>query len=439
MKKPNKKQILLYSLLAVFFVGYGIPTFLNDGDFPTLLFGSERLISRSTITLSGKYWFTYPPFFAFIMIPLAIIPFPAAKLIWYLINWACLISCIFMIKHLVFQTNGFGLIPSQKKNWILLGGCFITVKYILSVFENQQFDLLVFFFCLSGLFCIFRKKEILGSSLVAAGISIKCTPLLFLPYFAVKRKWKVVCATTTFTVVFSLLPDILFFNGRFSYFFDWFSKIVFYHPLLAKLGEPGFDGGSLAPGFGVNYLNQSLGVLVYRMFSEEAIQCVNNIAQLDDETVRIVKFVIFGAVVLLPLVILRKRVFSRFSEAGFPSLLESAGVFVLMVLLSPMSSKAHFNTLLYGNTLLVAVYVIRKDKAILWGILLPIGLLQLTARGIIGHDNADYCYQFGVTTIGALLTYTGLIWSYKKYWYFAKPKRAQIQSVNGKPTLIVRA
>ena len=422
MRKIKPSSMLLYSLLALFFIGYGIPTFLNDGDLPTLLFGSERLISRSAITLAGKYWFTYPPFFAFLMIPLAIIPFPAAKILWYLITWSCLVSCILMIRHLIFQTDGFSLTPNAERNWIVLGGCLITVKYILSVFENQQFDLLVFFFCLSGLFCIFRNKEILGSSLLAAGISIKCTPLLFLPYFAVKRKWKVVYVTTIVAAILSFLPDVLFFNGRFSYFIDWFSKIVFYHPLLAKLGDPGFTGGSLAPGFGVNYLNQSLGVLIYRMFSAEATQCINNIGQLDDGTVTIVKYVIFGVVLLLPLIILRKKVFNKFSEVEFPILLETAGIFVLMVLFSPMSSKAHFNTLLYGNTLLVALYVIKREKTILWAIIFPIFLLQFTARGMIGHDNADYFYQLGVTTISALLTYIGLIWSYKKYWDFPKPK-----------------
>jgi len=409
----DKTKILFLSLFAVFLIAYGVAFYHKDGDLDVFLLGAKRLISHEVITVREPNHFTYPPFFALLMSPLALLSFPIANILWYLITWSCLMACILMIKDMIFKLDGFDSVPVPKQNWIIAGGVLVSAKYVLSVFENQQFDLLVFFFCLSGLYFIFKNKELAGSGLLAAGISIKCTPLLFLCYFVLKRKWRVVLFTSLYVGVFSFLPDILFFNHRFSYFFDWFSKIVLYHPLLARMAAPGFDGILLAPGTGVNYLNQSLQVLIYRMFSKDATQCVINIAQLDDHTVALIKLMIFGIVAGIPLVILRRNVFDRSEGYDIYVLMETAAIFILMVLFSPMSSKPHFNTLLFGNTLLVALFFTGKHRAFLGPILVPIFVFQFISRDLIGYRYADYFYQCGITTVSSLLTYAGLIWSHR--------------------------
>ncbi len=422
MIKLNYKTIILLSLIVIFITGYGIGMYRKGGDLHVFLLGSQRLLSKSVITVAERHHFAYPPFFAILMIPLSVLPVPAANILWYLITWACLFGSILMIRNLIFQTDKFNLMPNRKRNWVMFWGFLISMKYILSVFENEQFDLLVFFFCIAGLYYVFKNKEILGSCFLAAAISIKCTPVLFLFYFIIKKRWKTVIFSTIFVTIFSFLPDIFFCNHKFSYFFDWFSKIVFYNPLLAGLVESGFDGISLAPGVGTNFLNQSLGVLIYRIFSENAVNLNINMFQLSDNIVTIIKSIIFGIILGGPLFLLRKRIFNKLEKIEFPFFIETASIFVLMLLFSPMSSKAHFNTLIYANTLLVALYALNKNKKLLYTIIFLIFFLQFTGRDLIGNTIARFLYQFGITTFSTLITYFGLIWSYNRF-YILSDKR----------------
>ena len=49
-----------------------------------------------------------------------------------------------------------------------------------------------------------------GSRRLGLAIALKCTPALFVPYFALKRQWTFLAATLVFTALFTLAPIVRF-------------------------------------------------------------------------------------------------------------------------------------------------------------------------------------------------------------------------------------
>ena len=79
---------------------------------------------------------------------------------------------------------------------------FVSLKFVLAVFEWQAYDTLAYFFVLAGLWAIVVNRALWGAVLLALAAAIKATPLVFLPYLVVKRRF---LAAAIFTVVFIVL------------------------------------------------------------------------------------------------------------------------------------------------------------------------------------------------------------------------------------------
>lgn len=51
-----------------------------------------------------------------------------------------------------------------------------------------------------------RGRDLRGGALVGLAVALKCTPALFIVYFAVRRAWGMLAATVAFALLFTLLP-----------------------------------------------------------------------------------------------------------------------------------------------------------------------------------------------------------------------------------------
>ena len=65
---------------------YGIKAYFKEGDLPVFIRGAENLISGAAIYLNEPRAFTYPPFFAFIMIPFTLLELHGARIGWYVLS-----------------------------------------------------------------------------------------------------------------------------------------------------------------------------------------------------------------------------------------------------------------------------------------------------------------------------------------------------------------
>ncbi len=328
--------------------------------------------------------FTYPPAFALVMVPFVPMPMWARTLIWYLISIALLYGSVRLGERLVVSTLSLTLDDSQRW-WLRAVSVLLGLKFMFAVLENQAYDHLVFFLVVLGVYGLAERRDglaVVGISLAAA---LKATPLIFLPYLLLRRKWKLFIWCALGYAGFSLLPDLLFWiQGRsHDYYARWLQGIV--------VGTYA-DGSTLRTTFGGddNQLNQSLHSFVHRIMA--------GLGWLDHfQTALYVAYagVLLGAAWMI-------RTTARLER---PEALDGSALLIAMLMLSPMSSKSHFVATILPSMVVVAYLIGLKTVPMRFGLLLgaSFALNSLTSRSLIGTGRSTVLLSMGCVTAGTLL------------------------------------
>ena len=337
--------------------------------------------------------FTYPPAFAFFMIPFAPLPVWLRNLVWYLLSVSLLYFSFRLCEELIVKA--FHLRFDQNRlYWFRLLSLALGFKFILAVLENQSYDYLIFFFVLLGISGLAEENDLLASIGIAVAAALKVTPLLFFPYLLFRKKWKVLISCAFLYLFISFLPDLFFSaaENRSGYFVRWVQEIV--RPLIS----PQEGASALRFWEGENPLNQSLRSFVYRLAAESDL-----IPQFKT---------ILYAVYLLFLFSLF-FVVQKSSRLASASLLDGAALMIGMLMLSPMSSKSHFIVLIFPYMVILAYLMEREDRRGLLGPLLLVSFIfnSLTSKDLIGRRLSTFLLSMGCITIGTLLLFVmiGLI------------------------------
>lgn len=124
--------------------------------------------------------FTYTPTFAFIMLPSIAMPMLLMLAIWFAITVACAIWSCRLCERLVV-TNFQGKWPDRDREWLRLFSILISLKFLLAVFENQGFDLLVLPLILIGVLAAQRPVYATLLLLAYLGMMIRSPKLWGIP------------------------------------------------------------------------------------------------------------------------------------------------------------------------------------------------------------------------------------------------------------------
>ena len=288
--------------------------------------------------------FTYPPAFAFVMIPFITLSVTPQTVVWYIITLACaVISCVLSEKIALRLFPG----PWSTRDitWLRVLGVFLSLKFILAVFENQAYDLLVLPFILLGTLALIDKREIAAGASLAFAAAMKVTPLIFLPYLVVRKKFVaagifiVVLIATSFVQDAFLTPQ----GAPHGYFVTWINDIA-----LAGVLEKGAT--SPTPFWeGPNIYNLSLRGTIARAVYQTDYQ--HNFLTILRET-QIAFIALIGILIL----------FSLRSKALVP--VDVCLLITAMLMLSPMTSRTHFVNLTLPYFLLAAAWL--KDRQTKW-------------------------------------------------------------------------
>jgi hypothetical protein len=102
---------------------------------------------------------------------------------------------------------------------------------------------------------------------------------------------------------------------------------------------------------------------------------------------------------------------------------EYAVVVCLMLLLSPMSSSAHFNILVLPGFCLARLALVTRDR-MLWGAAALAGLLfALTNKDLVRETIYTVLVWGGSTTIGTLLLWWGCVFALMRCYPKGDPAR----------------
>jgi len=194
----------------------GVPGCLNDD-------GSIRDVMT----------FAYPPAVAYLFVPLALMPYRAA-------------GCVFALASLAALAAGVLLLfadrePSRRRTLVLLGllvtAMFAPVQQTLLL---GQVNCVIFFCCALCLYFARRRRMLLAGLVVALAIHIKLFPLVLLPFFVLRRQYRLV-ATSLLMIV--LIAGATAAMGGLDLFGLYLSKILpSQYSAGAYFANQGFDG-----------------------------------------------------------------------------------------------------------------------------------------------------------------------------------------------------
>ena len=220
-----KARFMLLSGLALLVALAGLAFISNLIDFPVYYAAGQSLLGGRTdlyapdFALGRVMDYRYPPFFLLAFWPLWLLPYKVAAYLWYVGSVAEIALSVFFIRRVA-------AIPSGNR-WLWPAVFFAVAPYFIAILHYGNAHLLVTFLLFAGCYLACEKKPVVAGLAMALAISIKLTPALLLPYFALRREWRLLAAAAVFLIIINLAPALYFgFAGNNRLLKDWFAHVV---------------------------------------------------------------------------------------------------------------------------------------------------------------------------------------------------------------------
>jgi hypothetical protein len=399
--------------LAVFAAVTGPFLRKADSQFDNVYLRAAQRLQTGEDIYPLRDGYLYPPLMAWMSIPLAQMPPSVARCVWLAINFASLaflwIACWRLAggKRLRDESDW----REHLACWI---GLAIAFRFGLDCLQNQQTDILIAALVVGGIALLQGTSRLSGGLAVflaatcfglAAGM--KCTALLFAPYLLYRGRWLAAVWVAFLAVGLNLLPNLTSEPDSGGW---WLGEWV--HRYLAVLGRsdhsPGVWGSAVT-------LNQSWSGALYRWFATSWTWDAAGfqvIARTNAPTPTTLKWITYGseaALVLLFAGLLGPRRLLPTDRGRLA--LECSIIMLLMVLLSPMSSKPHFVVLLLPAWLLARSAVRTRDPVLLTTLVASFASATLTIKDLATPNLASLGMWYGGVTWSTVLLLLGCGWT----------------------------
>ena len=330
--------------------------------------------------------FSYPPAFGFLMAPFAAMPMGPRIVVWYLVSIAATVGCFWVCEKLVLRLLP-GCWSQIELAWLRIVTVIVSLKFVLAVFEYQAYDTLAAFIIFLGLWAILQNRAFASGALLALAAAIKATPLVFLPYLVVKRRF---VAAAIFVAVFVglwLLPDAYnALKGLYPHYTEsWLKQIV-----TPALAHEQTDATFWKTWMGANILNHSFRGTVARMV-------VGTAAEVYGQAILYSLCAVYVAFVgLLMLRTARRDDFVA---------VDGSILVISMLMLSPMTSRYHYILLILPYMMVIGLAIRDRSLRVPATVTMAIAFIMGTATSndLAGHFLTEWSYQHNFLVISALV------------------------------------
>jgi len=216
---PSKaRQILLVILAFLFFLliyQYHVKKEMTD--FGVCYQGGERIIKGEVLyqISDGHLQYKYSPVSAVFFSVLTLFPYEMAKVLWYFLQLFLLFLSLVL---------SYDLLPAKykKKGWVVVLSFLILAKFAGREIELGQVNILMTFLLLMMVKALLEKKDVQSGLFWSLSLFFKPYALVFLPYFILRKKLRLL-ASGMAAVVFGFLLPIFFygFGKAFFVFKEW--------------------------------------------------------------------------------------------------------------------------------------------------------------------------------------------------------------------------
>jgi alpha-1,2-mannosyltransferase len=211
--------------LTVLIVLAGFAFTRNLIDFPVYYAAGQSLrggradLYAADFALGRVMDYRYPPFFLLAFWPLWLLPYKVAAYLWYLFGAAEIAGSLFFIRRATAISD------NQKRLWLVV--FFAVASYFVTVLHYGNAHLLAIFLLFAACYFASERKSVFAGLAMALAITIKLTPALILPYFALKKQWRLLASVAVFLAVINLAPAAYFGFARNNELLKtWFEHVV---------------------------------------------------------------------------------------------------------------------------------------------------------------------------------------------------------------------
>ncbi len=187
-----------------------------------LMLSGQDLINIPTV--SGLYY-VYPPFFAFLNIPLVFLPIGVVIVLWtvasvVLLGWSMAAFYTGMMQQRFYS------IPA-KTRWIVFTlTLLLTARFIVFHLQGGQSNIFVLALAVLGLRLLSRRQDLRAGLAIGLSIILKITTLPFVFWFLARQRIKVL-AGIGFGLVFGIMLPAFVVGLRTDFYYhkEWFNKV----------------------------------------------------------------------------------------------------------------------------------------------------------------------------------------------------------------------
>lgn len=385
--KRHRGWIVLIVLAALYY-----PLFGKGFQSIALYAAAGRCVWDGQALLPCQPTFSYQPALAALLIPFAVLPAALQKLVWYVICVGSLVLTVRLAEAMAERLYP-GATRGRNLIWLRSVSLFLCSKHILDVLNYQAYEAPALALVTLGIWSLTVGREAPGGLWLAAAAAIRATPLVYLPYLLLKRRYLAGAAFVAGFVAISFLPDAIgaLRGGHTGYIQDWVRQIA---------------GPAMTPGTssnlpfwntwtGQNLNNQSLRGLVNRFAAGPILGLSPTmiLAALDG---------VFALVVAALLLISpRDKEYAA---------IDGAVLLIAMLALSPMTSRYHFVLVLPAVVLVVAAVINDTRMRVFGSAVLAASFMLLTgtSNDLTAPLFGEFPYLYGFMTAGAIVLLAAL-------------------------------
>ena len=161
----------------------------------------------------GRNSYVYPPFFAFMCIPLTVLPPLTVDIVWYCLN-VFLILATLRLCYASATGSSFSTLRSREQ-WLYAGlSVLLSLRYLIRNAQDANVNMVILFLIVAGFHVSQKRGNPAWTVLIGVAAAIKILPLLFIVYFAGKRQWRELLYVAGGFAVATFLPIVAIGVGK---------------------------------------------------------------------------------------------------------------------------------------------------------------------------------------------------------------------------------
>jgi len=205
----RRQELLRVIVICIAFIAAGFlwwKTFTHPrGDF-LLHYEFGRRLRGGEFLYAGGMHIPYPPSWAMLFVLFSFLPVAVAMPLFFCLGLAALMALLWILCELTKER--FPL-EARLRFWLVTAVLLILSRFVLRDLADGGENIFITALSWGGIYFFVKRKPLPGGALLGLAIALKCTPLLFAGYFALKRQWLAALSTIAFAALFFISPALV--------------------------------------------------------------------------------------------------------------------------------------------------------------------------------------------------------------------------------------